>query len=107
MNRFKIATIIAIVSTGFSVLGVCLGALTRSDGRGSTIMLIGGFIGLVAYIFAGLWTAIKMAISIGTWGFRVGPFPVNIGIGLISFMYAVIALVFIPIIPVLRARNRV
>ncbi len=105
MNRFRIATIIALVASCLSILGVCLGGLSNGGMFSETVMLLGGAVGLVSYLFAGLWTAIKMVIGLAFIGFRIGPFPINIVIGLATCMYAALAFVFIPIIPVLRARR--
>ena len=103
MKRFKIAQIIATVATVLSVIGLIL---LMNDNDISTYFLgFGGIIGLVSYIFGGLGTAIGSALSIGKYGFLIGRFPFNIVSGLITIMFAGVALVFLPIFPVIKAYN--
>lgn len=102
MNRLKIAQYIALGATAFSVIGGLVGGLSGSL-FGETLMIIGLVAGLTSYIFGGLLTAIRMAGRIAKWGWIVVPFPFDILTFIIAFIYAIIAFVFLPIIPVRKA----
>ena len=102
MNRLKIAQYIALGATALSVIGGFLGGLSGA-GFGETLMYIGFMVGLVSYIFGGLGTAIKMAGGIAKWGWIVVPFPYDIMTFILSFFFAIIVFVFLPIIPVRKA----
>ncbi len=99
MNRLKIAQYIALGATALSVIGGLLGGLSGSE-FGATLMSIGFVAGLVSYIFGGLGTAIKMAGGIAKWGWIIVPFPYDIMTFIFSFIFAIFAFVFLPIIPV-------
>ncbi len=101
MNRFKIALIIAGVATVLDVVGLIINQLFA--GRGEAVLAIGVVIGLISYLFAGLFTALRMAKKIGGLGFIFAPFPVSIITGLMTIALAFIALLFIPILPIFRA----
>lgn len=102
MNRLKIAQYIALGATAFSGIGGILGGLSGSD-FGAILMCVGFIAGLVSYIFGGLGTAIKMAGGIAKWGWIVVPFPYDIMTFILSFIFAIFAFVFFPIIPVRKA----
>jgi len=102
MNRFKIAQVIALGATALSVIGGLLGGLSGSK-VGITLITIGFIAGLVAYIFAGLFTAIKMAGGIAKWGWFLAPFPYDIATFSIAFLFSIIAFTCLPIIPVMKA----
>ena len=102
MNRLKIAQYIALGATALSVLGFCLNTMAGLS-FGMTLMGIGFMVGLVSYIFGGLGTAIKMALKIAKWGWIVIPFPYEVTTGIISFVFAIVAFTFLPIIPVRKA----
>lgn len=102
MNRLKIAQYIALGATAFSVIGGILGGMSGSD-FGAILMVIGFVAGLVSYIFGGLGTAIRMAGGIAKWGWIIVPFPYDILTFILSFIFAIFAFVFLPIIPVRKA----
>ena len=102
MDRLKIAQYIALVATVVSVVGVFLGGLSGSN-VGSKLMGIGFAVGLVSYIFGGFGTAVKMAGKIAKWGWLVVPFPYALTTLALSFVFAVIAFVCLPIIPIRKA----
>ncbi len=102
MNRLQIAQYIALGATVLSVIGGIAGGLSGST-FGTILMAIGFIAGLISYIFGGLGTAIKMAGGIAKWGWIVVPFPYDIMTFIMSFMFAIIAFVFLPIIPVRKA----
>lgn len=102
MNRLKIAQYIALGATAFSVIGGILGGLSESE-FGTILMGIGFIAGLVSYVFGGLGTAIKMAGGIAKWGWIVVPFPYDIMTFILSFIFAILAFVFLPILPVRKA----
>lgn len=102
MNRLKIAQYIALGATVLSVLGFCLQNMAGL-GVGSTIMGAGMVAGLVSYIFGGLWTAIRMAGGIAKWGWIAVPFPFDLVTVVVSFTFAILVFVCLPIIPVRKA----
>lgn len=102
MNRMKIAQYIALGATVISIIGFCLNVFGGID-FGIAIVGIGCVAGLVSYVFGGLLTAIKMAGGIAKWGWVVVPFPYGIMTFLFSFIFAIIAFVCLPIIPVRKA----
>lgn len=103
MNRFKIATIIAVVGMVCFVAGLLLSYTDFQ--KASELLGVGGLIiGLVAYIFAGFVTAIKVAFKIGMWGFLILPFPFSLMSGALSILAALAVFILLPIIPVLMAR---
>ena len=101
MNRLKIAQYIALGATILSVVGGILSA--NNVGFGGNLVGIGFLAGLVSYIFGGLGTAIKMAGGIAKWGWIIVPFPYDIITFFMSFIFAIFAFVFLPIIPVRKA----
>jgi len=102
MNRLQIAQHIALGATALSVIGGLVGGMSGSD-FGMILMCIGFVAGLVSYIFGGLGTAIKMAGGIAKWGWIVVPFPYDIMTFIMSFVSAIFAFIFLPIIPVRKA----
>lgn len=102
MNRLQIAQYIALAGTALTVIGIILYALIPSDFTG-IIICLGMLIGMVSYLFGGLLTAIKMAGGIAKWGWIVVPFPYDLVTFVLAFMFAVIAFLFLPIIPVHKA----
>lgn len=102
MNRLQIAQYIALGATALSVIGGLLGGLSGSS-VGTVLMCVGFVAGLISYIFGGLGTAIKMAGGIAKWGWIVVPFPYDIMTFIMSFIFAIFAFVFLPIIPVRKA----
>ncbi|MBR4342923.1 MAG: hypothetical protein IKP88_09515 [Lachnospiraceae bacterium] len=58
--------------------------------------------GVVAYCFGGLLTALKMALGIAKWGILAG-FPTCIALVPFTAILAILALIFLPIIPVRKA----
>lgn len=104
MNRLKIAQYIALGATACTVIGFFLVRMAGAAANiGLTMMVLGMMVGLVSYIFGGLLTAIKMAGGIATWGWIIVPFPYDIATFLISFTFALLAFLFLPIIPVRKA----
>jgi len=102
MNRFKIAQIIALVSTLVVIIGLCFATLAEAS-WGQGMFYIGILIGFVSYLFAGLLTALKMAGSIAKWGLVAAPFPINLFVVCVAFLFAVILFLFFPIIPIRKA----
>ncbi len=102
MNRFKIALIIAGVATVLEIIGLLINHFFEGA-HGEGAIGVGILLGLVSYLFAGLLTALKMAKNIGIFGFIFAPFPVNIFIGLLTIVFALYALLFLPIIPIFKA----
>lgn len=98
MKTLKIAQYIALVATVLSILGFCL-----DTSASMTLMGLGFFLGLASYIFGGLGTAIKMAGKIAKWGWIVVPFPYDLITGFASFAFAIVAFIFLPIIPIRKA----
>lgn len=101
MSRFRIAQYIALGATSLSIIGGIL--IANNVNLGGTLMILGLFFGLVSYLFGGLGTAIKMALKIAKWGWIVIPFPYDVTTGIISFVFAIVAFTFLPIIPVRKA----
>ena len=104
MNRLKIAQYIAL---GATVLSVVRGILSANNvGFGGALLGIGFLAGLVSYIFGGFGTAIRMACGIAKWGWIAVPFPFDIATFGISFIFAIYAFMFLPIIPVRKAYKK-
>jgi hypothetical protein len=99
MNRLQIAQYIALGATASSIIGFLLGGMSGSL-IGTVLMGVGFVAGMVSYIFGGFGTAIKMAGKIAKWGWIIVPFPYDLTTGGVSFIVAIIAFVFLPIIPV-------
>lgn len=102
MNRLQIAQYIALGATAFSVVGFMLSSMAGLD-FGMVLMMIGFIGGLASYIFGGLLTAIRMAGGIAKWGWFVVPFPYDLMTFFIALILALIAFIFLPIIPVRKA----
>ena len=102
-NRYTIARYIALASTGLSVFGVIMMLLTDDPGIWIATMGFSVILSCCAYVFGGLWTAIKAALKIAGWGWLVVPFPYDIATGIAAFGFALIAFFLLPIIPVSRA----
>ena len=102
MNRLQIAQYIALGATAFSVVGFMLNSMAGLE-FGAVLMFIGFMGGLVSYIFGGLLTAIRMAGGIAKWGWFVVPFPYDLMTFFLALFCALIAFVFLPIIPIRKA----
>lgn len=104
-NRYKYAKILATVATVSVGIYGLLTFLNPPDFVLLPFVLVWlvGTIG--AYLCGGLVTAIKMALSIGKWGWLVVPFPIDIATGLGSIIMALVAFLFVPIIPVMKAEK--
>ncbi len=102
MTRTKLAQIIALVATMFSVAGFYFYSVD-SSGIGVFLIPLGFMLGLVSYVFAGLGTAIRMSAGIAKWGWFLAPFPIDIVTFLFSFIAALVVFACFPIIPVRRA----
>ncbi|MCM1134766.1 MAG: hypothetical protein NC400_04240 [Clostridium sp.] len=107
MKRLQIAQYIALGATVLSVTGIVFtycfsGFLADFGGYLGLFGIIGA---IVAYLFGGLGTALSIAGKIAKWGWLVIPFPFDIITGFCTFIFAIAALVFLPIIPVRMAYN--
>jgi hypothetical protein len=101
MNRLKIAQYIAMAATVMSVAGFILES--KDIGGGDYLIGLGLITGLVSYLFGGLFKMLGMAIGIAKWGLIAFPFPHNLMSFPVAFMLAVVAFIFLPIIPVRKA----
>lgn len=101
MNRLKIAQYIAMAATIMSVAGFILDS--RDVGIGDVLIGLGLLTGLVSYLFGGLFKMLGMSIGIAKWGLVAFPFPCNLMSVPIAFLLAVVAFIFLPIIPVRKA----
>ena len=102
MNRLEIAQYIALGATALMALGFCLYQFTGVEFEAGLI----GFafvMGLISYVFGGFGTAIKMAFGIAKWGWVVTSFPVSLMTFFMSFLFAILVFVCVPIIPVRKA----
>ena len=106
-NRYQYAHLIALVATALNVVGILsfwlMGGTNIGDFIGALSILLGVVLAFCAYCLGGLWTAIKVALNIGVWGWRVIPFPYDIVTGFAAFIAGIVILILIPIIPVRRA----
>ena len=101
-TRFKIAHYIAIGATAATIIGFIIDQMATSS-IGMNIMVMGALAGIVSYCFAGLFTALKIAYEIGKVGWLFVAFPYCILTFIFTFLVAVFALFFVPIIPVRKA----
>ena len=105
MNRLKTAQYIAAGATILSVTGIIFtlcfsGFLSDFGGLLGGIGIIGA---IISYLFGGLGKALSISGKIAKWGWIVVPFPFDIVTGICAFIYVIIALLFLPIIPVRMA----
>lgn len=106
MNRFLIAKVIGLVSTICSVIGYWMEFKDTGNESVETILIsVGLLLAFVAYIFAGLVTAIKMALGIAKWGFVSSTFPMCLFWGMLTFALALAVLLILPIIPIMKAEK--
>ena len=56
-----------------------------------------------AYCLGGFGTALKYALYIAKWGWRIVPFPFDLLTLIIAFIYSLIVLLILPIIPIRKA----
>lgn len=102
MRNFKLAQTIALGATVLSIAGIIINEGLGIN-FGEILMMVGFLAGIVSYIFGGFGTALKMAGKIAKWGWFVVPFPYDIMTFILSFIFTVVAFVFVPIIPVRKA----
>ena len=100
-NRMKIAHIIALAATAINIIGVIVA--NNNSNLGNGMIIFGILAGLISYFFSGFGVAIRMAFSISKLGFLFMPVIVAICTFPLLLLIALIALLFIPIIPVRRA----
>lgn len=105
MNRLKNAQYIALGATALSVTGIILSMSFSGilSDIGGVIALLGMVAGIASYVFGGLGKALSIAGKIAKWGWIVIPFPYDILTGICAFVAAIMALLFLPIIPVRMA----
>jgi hypothetical protein len=101
MNRLRIAQYIAAAATIMSVTGFILNH--RNIELGEILILLGLLTGLASYLFGGLFKMIGMALEITKVGLLAVPFPYNLVTCPAVFLLAVLAFLFVPIIPVRKA----
>ncbi len=106
MKRYKVSQIIAIVATLFTLTGIIKSYVSFDKNFSMILIMIGFGIGLIAYIFSGFFEAIKMALGIAKWGLYLTPFPICIMTFLVAFIFAILILVALPIIPVRKAYKK-
>lgn len=99
MEKFRTAKMIATFATLMSIVGGCL-YLFGVDTVGSFVLMSGWMVGMVSYFFGGFLTAIKMAFSIAKVVWFFCPFPYSLIIFPIAFVFAILAFLFVPIIPI-------
>ena len=102
MKRLMIAQYIAGGATLSTALGFCLLSIWGIN-FGSYLMGLGMLAGLVSYCFGGLGKAFSMSASIAKWGWLIIPFPYDLLTFTFAFFFAIIAFLFLPIIPVRKA----
>ena len=67
------------------------------------LLALGIVAGLVSYVFGGLGKALSISGKIAFWGWVVVPFPADLVTFVFSFVFALMAFVLLPIIPVRKA----
>lgn len=102
MNRLKIARNIASVDLLILIVGIMLDTAMKL-GIASTVLVICMFIGIVAYIFGGIKTAVKMSVKIMKWGWVVIPFPFDLITLPLTFALAILLFLFVPYVPINKA----
>lgn len=112
MIRLRIALGITLVGLLISLVGIGIGvyqsnfadpAVVQDYTLAFNMATIGWGISLFAYLFGGLWTAIKVAGRIAKWGWFILPFPYDLISFPFSFLIAIYVLIFLPIIPIVIA----
>lgn len=105
MNRLKIAQYIALGATVSSVTGLIVSGNSGGifTGIGGVLAMLGMLAAVVSYMFGGFGKALSIAGKIAKWGWIVIPFPYDILTGICAFIFMIIALLFLPIIPVRMA----
>lgn len=111
-KKFQIAVATAIMSTLIWIIGIILEFKTSLPAAvPNTFAIIAVALVVITYLCAGLVNAIKMALNAGKkaakWGWLILPFPYDICTFIVALIgvtiYAAIALVFLPIIPILKS----
>lgn len=101
MAKLVMAKRIATVATILNILGIFISGANETIG---SIMFFVGIIGaIVSYCFGGFGNVLKVAGAFAKIGWIVAPFPMDIPIGMATFFGTVVAFLFIPIVPVLKA----
>ena len=96
-----------VLMTGGFALMLSIPGADKSDsvigGIISIFVAIGIIATVVSYATGGLIEAIKIAFSIGKWGWLLMTFPMDIITGLITTMFAFYILVAFPVYPVYKS----
>lgn len=104
MNRWLIAQIIAGVGTLLSVIGIIILIATKGGtGLGAGFITIGFLIGVVSFFFGGFLHVIKVGWNIAKWGWIIVPFPLDLMVFPLTFIYSILLISCFPIIPVRKA----
>lgn len=104
INRYNIAMALAIIGTILSAIGWV--GLINSSESAAAFITFGILIAMLSYIFGGLLTAIRMALSIAKWGIIFDRFPFNLLNVLAAFVLAILVFLSFPVIPVMKARKQ-
>lgn len=107
-DRYDYARYLAIAATVSNLAGIFL--FCKFSAEPNVLQLMGAlgiFVGLAmtlcAYCLGGLWTALKSALSIAMWGLIAVPFPFCLVAAPVSFVFAALVLILVPVIPVSKA----
>ena len=76
INRYNISMALAIIGTILSAIGWV--GLMRGSQSAASFITFGILIAMLAYVFGGLLTALRMASSIAKWGIFFDRFPFNL-----------------------------
>ena len=103
MKRILIAKIISLVATVMS----CIVFFFLITGREivpavGACLVFAPMLALVSYCFCGFLKAIGTPFSAAKWGFVMAPFHVNLFAVLIMFILGLLAVCYIPVIPVFK-----
>lgn len=104
INRYNISMTLAIIGTILSAIGWV--GLMRGSQSAASFITFGILIAMLAYVFGGLLTALRMASSIAKWGIFFDRFPFNLLNMLASFVLAILVFLCFPVIPVMKARKQ-
>lgn len=107
-NRYTVAQYTALIATALNVLGIVLFYKFGENSDvlmtiGTLTLLLGLGLTIFTYCLGGIMAAIKSALGIAKWGWLIVPFPYDLVTGAAAFVYALIALFLLPVIPVRKA----
>lgn len=110
-NRYIYAQRLALAATPVNLFNIWMFIGIMDKKVSSTFLLllfvvtfvVGATLTISAYCLCGFGTALKYSLNIAKWGWRIVPFPYDLATLVIAFVYSLLVLLVIPIIPIRNA----